>query len=195
ERAHLSTRAGSIHIRIYAYSQDTPQPKGLLPRIICSAAISDIEMKEEINEEDAVYVARWDTHGYATVDQLKDMTLIIDAREATDKKKAAATHGAFHSAVTRQIGVVSRGCCHWMSFFIDLSSSDATCTLFDSMQSNASYDALERTVQASIISQLGQSQISFERWTQCKQQDGHSCGIWSLFFLEFILTEHPWADS
>jgi hypothetical protein len=50
--------------------QKVPQPGGILPRDMCTAAISDIEMCGEEKEGEAVYLARCDEFGYATVEKL-----------------------------------------------------------------------------------------------------------------------------
>ncbi|OWY99388.1 hypothetical protein PHMEG_00029611, partial [Phytophthora megakarya] len=63
------------------------------------------------------------------------------------------------------------------------------CTLFDPLQSDETYRNLARSIQNVICPQLNLSNgILFDRWTEIKQKDGHSCGIWSLTFLEIKLS-------
>lgn len=112
------------------------------------------------------------------------------------QKKAAATHGAFYESVQRQIGVVNTGGFHWVAFFIDLTSTPARCTMFDPQQTASGYNALEKAIQSVIVPQLrGHPEVKFTRWVKCRQTDGHSCGLWSLFFLESLLSGNEWSDS
>jgi hypothetical protein len=68
--------------------QRLPQPAGILPRTTCTAAIADIDMRVEGEDSNAVYLARWDTFGYATVEQLRAMVLVHDAKAAMPKVEA-----------------------------------------------------------------------------------------------------------
>lgn len=67
--------------------QPVPQPTAILPREVCNTAISDIDMRVEGEEGNTVYLARWDEFGYATVDQLSTMVMVIDARKAMETVK------------------------------------------------------------------------------------------------------------
>ncbi|ETP52435.1 hypothetical protein F442_02554 [Phytophthora nicotianae P10297] len=105
-------------------------------------------------------------------------------QDVTARKKAAATNGAFHSSNQRQIGIVNSCGNHWIAFYLDRTSSPVTCTLFDPQQSKLRYNEIEGAVLSDIVPQLaGKPVVKFERWEKCKQEDGHSCGVWSLFFL------------
>lgn len=116
--------------------------------------------------------------------------------EGPRRNKAAATNGAFHASVKRIIGVANSCGNHWMAFHVDMTVSPVICTLFDPQQSNSRYIALEIAVRSAVIPQLcGQPQVDFERWEKCKQQDGYSCGLWSLFFLESMISEHTWSKG
>ncbi|GMF19921.1 unnamed protein product [Phytophthora fragariaefolia] len=220
--------------------QPVPQPTAILPRKECAAAIADIDMKVAGEVGNTVYVARWDQFGYAIVEQLRAMVLVIDARKAIPNVKStlewidkllmpstgvsppfddclevptvqnmalnkyimageevegvrllhfrgsewlgstciraglimlarryvdkdvdifmpdwyayedvpsqqtyAATHGAFHDNVERQIGVVNAEGLHWMAFCIDLTTDPASCVMFDPQQQTSRYNDLE----------------------------------------------------
>lgn len=69
--------------------QPRPQPEGILAREVCTAAISEIDMQVEGEEGNALYLARWDDFGYVTIEQLRAMVLVIDARVAMTKVEAA----------------------------------------------------------------------------------------------------------
>ncbi|OWZ05980.1 hypothetical protein PHMEG_00021829 [Phytophthora megakarya] len=70
------------------------------------------------------------------------------------------------------------------------------CTLFDPLQSDVTYRNLESAIKNVICPQLNLSNgILFDRWTEIKQKDGHSCGIWSLTFLEMKLSGASWRGQ
>ncbi|KAE8968250.1 hypothetical protein PR001_g27852, partial [Phytophthora rubi] len=69
--------------------QPHPQPEGILSREVCTAAISEIDMRVEGKEGNALYLARWDDFGYVTIEQLRAMVLVIDAMVAMTKVEAA----------------------------------------------------------------------------------------------------------
>ncbi|GMG16268.1 unnamed protein product [Phytophthora fragariaefolia] len=62
--------------------QPAPQPTTILPRKVYTAAIAEIDMKVAGEVGNTVYMARWNQFGYATVEQLRAMVLMIDARNA-----------------------------------------------------------------------------------------------------------------
>jgi hypothetical protein len=68
--------------------QTVPQPTDIQPRETCTAAIADIDLKIAGEEGNAVYLARWDEFGYATLEQLNTMVSVINAREAMGKVMA-----------------------------------------------------------------------------------------------------------
>ncbi|ETM54173.1 hypothetical protein L914_02454 [Phytophthora nicotianae] len=117
-------------------------------------------------------------------------------QDVTARKKAAATNGAFHSSNQRQIGIVNSCGNHWIAFYLDRTSSPVTCTLFDPQQSKLRYNEIEGAVLSDIVPQLaGKPVVKFERWEKCKQEDGHSCGVWSLFFFKSKLSGHIWRNE
>ncbi|KAE8887793.1 hypothetical protein PF005_g25689 [Phytophthora fragariae] len=73
----LSMNEADVHskhiVQRMNVEQPVPQPTAILPREICTAAISDIDMRVEGEEGNTVYLARWDEFGYAKVDQLNTM--------------------------------------------------------------------------------------------------------------------------
>ncbi|GMF31128.1 unnamed protein product [Phytophthora fragariaefolia] len=73
----------------------------------------------------------------------------------------AATHGAFHDNVERQIGVVNAEGVHWMTFCIDLTTDPASCVMFDPQQQTSRYNDLECALNKAIVPQLRGQRIIY----------------------------------
>ncbi|GMF40962.1 unnamed protein product [Phytophthora fragariaefolia] len=118
-----------------------------------------------------VYVARWDQFGYATVEQLRAMVLVIDARKAIpivistlewiDKLLMPSTGVSppFDDClevpkVQRKVGVVNAEGNHWMAFCIDSTTDPASCVMFDPQQQTSRYNDLECALNKAIVPQL-----------------------------------------
>ncbi|KUG01791.1 hypothetical protein AM587_10014995 [Phytophthora nicotianae] len=113
----------------------------------------------------------------------------------------AGSNGAFNKLNNRVVGVVNpRGSHHWLAYHISVGSSGKIiCHLFDPMQNWDRYKTLQHQIKTVIAptyqARFEIADVEFIRWHHCKQQDGHPCGVWSLFSLESMLSSHEWCDE
>ncbi|KAG6960785.1 hypothetical protein JG688_00009422, partial [Phytophthora aleatoria] len=81
---------------------------------------------------------------------------------------------------------------HWAAYHINRVTH--VCCTFDPMQGSATLmtKALREVVERLLHLDLG---LSYEAVTWCKQRDGSSCGVLSLFVLEILLSNQKWVDK
>ncbi|KAE9264087.1 hypothetical protein PF001_g31436 [Phytophthora fragariae] len=108
-----------------------------------------------------------------------------DFAAMTQKRSVAKGLGAADPKYDRVIGIFNVGA-HWVAFVINKNAK--VCHMFDPLQSERNYAAIERSVRKVMETVLGlEGTLDYKKIDWCKQQDGSSCGIWCIAVLDMII--------
>ncbi|KAE8914058.1 hypothetical protein PF003_g2130 [Phytophthora fragariae] len=111
----------------------------------------------------------------------------------TQKRSVAKGLGAADPKYDRVIGIFNVGA-HWVAFVIDKNAK--VCHMFDPLQSERNYAAIERSVRKVMETVLDlEGKLDYKKIDWCKQQDGSSCGIWCIAVLDMIIAGASWNDN
>ncbi|GMF22482.1 unnamed protein product [Phytophthora fragariaefolia] len=207
-------------IQLYSAGQSVPVVKAI-PQL---EQVTEALCAMELCPKNLKMVAPWPGYGCVTRNQLEDMRLVHEAyqtftlanktvpwmetvewdardmcapfddtRAVAKKLSVAKGLGAANPKYDRVIGIFNGGA-HWIAFVIEKNAN--ICDMFDPLQSERNYSAIERRVRKVMETVLGlEGKLDYKQIDWCKQQDGSSCGIWCIAVLEMLLAGASWNDK
>ncbi|KAE9026008.1 hypothetical protein PR003_g12098 [Phytophthora rubi] len=116
-----------------------------------------------------------------------------DFAAMAQKRSVARGLGAADPKYERVLGIFNVGS-HWVAFMIDKNAK--LCHMFDPLQSERNYAAIERSVRKVMEHVLDlEGKLDYKKIDLCEQQDGSSCGIWCIAVLEMLVLGATWNDK
>ncbi|KAF4129332.1 hypothetical protein GN958_ATG21596 [Phytophthora infestans] len=114
-----------------------------------------------------------------------------EPKEPDRKRIVANAYKAFTPTKSKLIGALNYDGAHWVAFFIDV--GDRVCILFDPLQEDMNYAKIKASIKEVVEPLLPvNTELTYDNYTSCFQQDSDNCGLWCLIVLELSLTGMPW---
>ncbi|EEY67049.1 uncharacterized protein PITG_17634 [Phytophthora infestans T30-4] len=92
-----------------------------------------------------------------------------EPKEPDRKRIVANAYKAFTPTKSKLIGALNYDGAHWVAFFIDVGNREVVEPLLPV-----------------------NTELTYDNYTSCFQQDNDNCGLWCLIVLELSLTGMPW---